>query len=138
MSDEQASYLQKPMSKNPEPIDTLDRGEALRLYRTPWKGEALFACKKCQRKMRRDGIPALGKVKRWFKKRAKKGKKPPVHVIDIPCVKLCPKGGVTVFSHRQLMREPPGVCIARTEADLEKFYCELTDVALSPEKATLK
>jgi hypothetical protein len=126
------------MSKNPEPIVTLDCGAALRMYSAPWKGEALFACKKCQRKMRRDGIPALGKVKRWFKKRAKKGNHAPVHIIEIPCVKLCPKGGVTVFSRRQLMQEPPGVCVVRTEADLETLYCELTDVALSPEKATLK
>ncbi len=125
------------MSKNPEPIITLDRPAASRVYSAPWEGEALFACKKCQRKMRRGGIPALAKVKKWFKKRAKKGKGMPVHVIEVPCVKLCPQGGVTVFSRCQLMQDPPGVCIARTEADLETLYCELTEVALSPEKATL-
>jgi hypothetical protein len=126
------------MSKDPKPIDTFDCGEALRMYGVPWKGEALFACRKCQRKMKRTGVPALAKVKSWFKKRAKKGKGAPVHVIQIPCVKLCPKGGVTVFSRRQLRQEPPGVCIARTEADLEQFYCELTEVALSSENVTLK
>jgi hypothetical protein len=123
---------------DPKPIDTHYREEALRMYRVPWKGEALFACRKCQRKMKRGGPAALAKVKKWFKRRAKKGKDPTVHVIQIPCVKLCPKGGVTVFSRRQLMREPPGICIARTEADLEELYCELTEVALSSEKATLK
>jgi hypothetical protein len=50
---------------------------------------------------------------------------------------LCPKGGVTIFSRCQLGSQTPGVCIARSEKDLEKLYCELTDVALSPENATL-
>jgi hypothetical protein len=129
---------EKQMSKDPEPIDTSDCGEALRMYRAPWKGEVLFVCKKCQRKMSRDAMPALAKVKKWFKKRAKKSKDAPMHVIQIPCVDLCPKDGVTIFSRRQLMQEPSGVCIARTEADLEKLYCELTEVALSSENATLK
>ena len=126
------------MSKHPEQIDTPGHGMALRMYRAPWKGEALFVCRKCQRKMKRGGIPALAKVKKWFKKRAKKGNDMPLHVIQVPCVGLCPKGGVTVFSQRQLACEPPRVCIARSKADLEKLYCELTDVALSPENVTLK
>jgi hypothetical protein len=126
------------MSKDTQPIDALDHTQALRIYRAPWEGETLFACRKCQRKMKRNGVPALAKVKRWFRKRAKKSKDASVHVIQIPCVKLCPKGGVTFFSRRQLLREPPAVCIARTEADLEKLYCELTEVALSPSKVTLK
>ena len=118
------------MSKSPEPID---RSGALRIYRTPWKGEAVFACKKCQRKMKkRGGASALIKLKSWFKQRPGL----PVRVIDIPCVKLCPKGGVTVFTRRQLAHDPPGVSIAWSEADLEALYCELTEVALSPEKVT--
>ena len=67
------------------------------MYGAPWKCEALFACRKCQCKMKRTGVSVLAKVKNWFKKRAKTGKVAPVHVIQIPCVNLCPKGGVTVF-----------------------------------------
>ncbi len=43
---------------------------ALRLYPAPWKGEAVFACRKCQRRMKKNGGPAaLRKLKKWFKKR---------------------------------------------------------------------
>lgn len=125
------------MSKHPEAIDS---STPLRIYRTPWKGEALFACRKCQRRMKKRGGPAaLVKLKSWFKKRAGKSPElPQVRVIDIPCVKLCPKSGVTVFSRRQLAHDPPGVSIARTGQDLETLYCELTDVALFPAKATFQ
>ena len=95
---------------------------ALRTYRAPWKGEALFVCRKCQRKMKRGGTAALAKVKKWFKKRAKKGNdacrcmSSRSHAIG-----LCPKGGVTVFSRAgSLQVTPPRVCIARSKADLRK------------------
>jgi hypothetical protein len=125
------------MSKSPELIADAERSNPLRMYRTPWQGEVLFACKKCQRRIKKHhGEAALVRLKKWFKKRSRSGA--PVRVIDIPCVKLCPKGGVTVFSRHQLAHQPPGVCIARTEADLETLYCELTEVALFPEKVTVK
>ncbi len=126
------------MSKTPEAIDTTG---ALRLYPAPWKGEVLFACRKCQRRMKKkDGPEALQKVKRWFKARGRHQKGPEkrteLRVIDMTCIKLCPGDGVTVFSRGHLAHEPAGVCIARSENDLERLYCELTDVALSPEKVT--
>jgi hypothetical protein len=113
---------------------------ALRLYPAPWKGEAVFAWRKCQRRMKKNGGPAaLRKLKKWFKKRMHGTPyAPPVHLIDVSCLKLCPKGGVTIFSARQLGKDPPAVCFARSEQDLEALYCELTAVALSPEKSTLK
>ena len=127
------------MSKEPEPMDALEQQTgALRVYPAPWKGEVLFACRKCQGKMKPSGSPALAKVKKWFKRRAKKDKAAPVRVIQLPCVDLCPKDGVTIFSRRHLASEPAGLCIARTEADLERLYCELTEVALSSANVTLK
>ncbi len=121
------------MSKTPTPIEA---SGTLRLYRAPWKGEVLFACRKCQRKMKkRGGTRALARLKSWFNKRGKE--RSSVRVIDVPCVKLCPKGGVTVFTRRNLAHDPPGVLIARSEDDLETLYCELTEVALLPENATL-
>ncbi len=114
--------------------------KALRLYPAPWKGEAVFACRKCQRRMKKGGGPAaLRKLKKWFKKRARgTPQAPPVHLIDVSCLKLCPKGGITIFSARQLGKELPVVSIARSEQDLEALYCELTAVALLSEKSTLK
>jgi hypothetical protein len=108
-------------------IEAIDASGPLRIYRTPWKGELVLACRKCQRKMKKHGGDgALRKVKRWFKKRARQDPEgPAIHVIDVACVKLCPKGGVTVFAQKQLAHHPPGVCIARTEEDLEAFYQQL-------------
>jgi hypothetical protein len=108
-------------------IEAIDLVGPLRIYRTPWRGELVLACRKCQKKMKkRGGGGRLGKIRRWFKARTKRdGRAPAIHVLDVPCVKLCPKGGVTIFSQRQLAHHPPGVCIARTEEDLEAFYREL-------------
>jgi hypothetical protein len=113
---------------------------APRLYPAPWKGEVVFACRKCQRRLKKSGgAAALRKLKKWFRKRAHETPEArQVHVIEVSCLKLCPKGGVTIFSARQLGKEPSTVCIARSEEDLKALYCELTDVALSPEKSTLK
>lgn len=85
---------------------------------------------------RHGGQRALSRLKKWFRKRSDDTS--PVHVIDIPCVKLCPKGGVTVFARRHLNIDPPRIAIVRSAGDLETLYCELTEVALSPAKATLK
>ena len=121
------------MSKAPEAIDLQG---ALRLYRARWKGEVIFACMMCQRMMKTHGGPrAMARLKSWFKRRSRDHAQ--VRVIDIPCVKLCPKGGVTVFSRALLAQTPPAVAIARSQQDLEALYCELTDVALSPEKVTV-
>lgn len=112
----------------------------LRLYPTPWKGESVFACLKCQRKLKKGkGPKALRKIEKWFRKRsAGSAERRPVNVVDISCVDLCPKNGVTIFSARQLIGPRPTLCIARSESELEQIYCELTDAALFPENDTLK
>jgi predicted metal-binding protein len=119
-------------------LPMIESRNPLRLYPTPWKGEAIFACRKCQRRMKKHGGPdALRRLKKWFKRRARSTPEASaVSVIEVSCLKLCPKGGVTVFSGRHLGGEL-GVSIARSEDDLERLYCELTEVALSPENATL-
>ncbi len=123
------------MSQTVQPSDS---GNPLRIYATPWKGEPVFACLKCQRKLKKGkGPKALRKIKKWFRKRSSESAHP-VSVIGISCVDLCPKNGVTIFSARQLKRQRPRVCIARSESDLEQIYCDVTDVALFPENDTLK
>jgi hypothetical protein len=125
------------MSKTAQPSDS---GTPLRVYATPWKGESVFACLKCQRKVKKGkGPKALRKIKKWFRKRSSRSaERPSVTVIGMSCVDLCPKNGVTIFSARQLIGQRPAVRIARSESDLEQIYCELTDVALFPENDTLK
>ncbi len=103
---------------------------ALRIYPAPWEGELVLACSKCQKKIRRHGgSSALGKVRRWFKRRTKNQPEARrVHVLPVTCVKMCPRDGVTIFAQRQLARQPAGVCILRSEEDLEAFYQSLFTV----------
>lgn len=123
-----------------ETTQASDSETPLRLYPAPWKCEPVFACLKCQRKLKKSkGPKALRKISKWFRKRSATSEaRPSVNVIGISCVDLCPKNGVTIFSGCQLKGRPPSVCIARSESDLEQIYCELTDTALFPENETLK
>ncbi len=117
-----------------------DAGTQLRLYSPPWTGETVFACRKCQRKIKNGkASKALARIKKWFRKRsAKSPERPAVTVIFVPCLDVCPKDGITIFSARQLARKPAGLNIIRSEPDLERFYCDVTDVALFPENDTAK
>lgn len=88
-----------------EEIVTQDR-EVVRSYRVPWKGQLVLVCRKCQKKLKhggqRKGIAKLGKALKKRTRDAEDGLK--LHVIEVPCMKLCPKGGVTVCTQRQLGR----------------------------------
>jgi predicted metal-binding protein len=93
--------------------------EIVKSYRAPWKGQLVLVCRKCQRKLkhsgRKNGIAKLAKgLKKWAR-RDENG--PRLHVIQVPCLKMCPKGGVTVCTQGQLAR---GECsIVRTIEDME-------------------
>jgi hypothetical protein len=128
--DTSAPHREPPAAGASVPADSgrqQDRSRAeMRLYRTPWKGEALFACAKCQRKIgRRGGPKALGKIRKWFRRHSRSGS--PVSVLNIPCVGLCPKGGVTIFSARDLRQSPAGVHIAWSEEDLERIASDMSE-----------
>jgi hypothetical protein len=82
----------------------------------------VLACRKCQKKLKRssqgNGIAKLSKL---FKQRARQdedGLK--VRVLQVSCLKLCPKGGVTVCTQGQLGRN---LCsIVSTPADAAALY----------------
>jgi hypothetical protein len=99
----------------------------VRRFAPTWKGELVLACKKCQRKLRKHhGDPALARIRRWFRARGKRDPLgPAAFVINVPCMKLCPKNAVTLFPVRQLAADPPGISMARSEADLERLYASL-------------
>ena len=98
----------------------------LRSYTAPWKGELLLVCTKCTKKLKKHDSP-FANVRKWFKKRAKQDENGQiVRVIGVNCVKMCPKGGVTVATQQQLGREPAEVSIVRSESDLEALYADLS------------
>ena len=85
---------------------------AVRSYRAPWKGPLVLVCRKCQRKLKHSGQNnGIAKLAKRLKKRSR------LHVIQVPCLKMCPKGGVTVCTQTQLAC---GECsIVRTKADVD-------------------
>jgi hypothetical protein len=101
-------------------VDPLNAGEqGLRTYRGPWKGQILLACRKCQKKLKQDGkkngIAKLGKA---IKKRAKRHEdSADLRLVQVSCLKLCPKGAVTVCTQQQLSRNE--CSIVRTLADID-------------------
>ena len=94
----------------------------LRTYRAPWKGQIVLVCRKCQKKLRgskKNKIARLGKV---LKKQARQNDDA-LRVIQISCLSVCPKGGVTVCTQPQLARNE--CCILRTPADLDALISQL-------------
>jgi predicted metal-binding protein len=74
--------------------------EALKSYPARWSGPTLLACRKCQKKLKKAGVlKPLAKLGKTMRKRARKGAaggEAALHVVDVGCMDLCPKGGVAV------------------------------------------
>jgi predicted metal-binding protein len=93
----------------------------LRSYPAKWKGSPLLVCSKCQRKLKHSNHSL--KLKKALKSLAKTDPTPHrLHIISVPCMKLCPKGGITVCTQQQLATTPPTVTIVYTEEDAAELY----------------
>jgi hypothetical protein len=96
--------------------------QGVRTYGAPWKGQLLLVCRKCQKKLKHGGKKqSVSKLSKALKKRARDDENAPkLHVIEVSCLNLCPKGGVTVCTQRQLA---DGECsIVRSRADVDALY----------------
>jgi predicted metal-binding protein len=95
-----------------------DQQSGLKSYPAPWEGQVILVCRKCQKKIRHDGKKnKLGKLAKELKKRSREeGSGPRLHVIEVSCLKVCPKGGVTVCPPKQLARNE--FSIVRSPADV--------------------
>jgi hypothetical protein len=77
----------------------------------------VLACGKCQKKLKRSNR----KLSKALKKRANQdedGLK--LRVVEVACLKMCPKGGITVCTQGQLGRNE--CSIVRTRADMDSLY----------------
>ena len=71
----------------------------LKTYPAPWDGDLILACRKCQKKLKgNEARRDLAKLKKSVKRYNKQHPYQPLHVLDVPCMNLCPKDGVTVCS----------------------------------------
>ncbi len=94
----------------------------LRNYRAPWKGQLLLACRKCQKKLRHRGKKnGPAQLNKALKKRARLDEAGlSLRVIGVPCLNLCPKGGVTVCTQQQIANNE--CSIVRSRADVDALF----------------
>jgi len=89
-------------------------------YAAPWDGQLILACRKCQKKLKeRPNLRALAKLKSAMRKRNKKHPQQPLYVLNVSCMDLCPKDGVTVCASE---RSPTRLRILWSEDDIDRMY----------------
>ncbi len=97
-------------------------GTNLRSYPARWKGIPLLVCNKCQRKLKGSGGHLL-ELKKVLKKLAKDDpEQTKLHILSVPCMKICPKGGITVCTQEQFSQTPPAITVLYTEGDVAGLY----------------
>lgn len=91
----------------------------LKTYAAPWDGRLILACRKCQKKLKGDpDLRALAKLKKTIKRRNKEHPEQALYVINVPCMDLCPKDGVTVCNPAEM---PLRLSILRSKGDIERM-----------------
>jgi hypothetical protein len=108
--------------------------DLVRSYPAPWKGQLVMVCRKCQNKLKHGGKNnGLAKLKKVLKKRARQSEDGlRLHVVDVSCLKMCPKGGVTVCTQQQLKDEE--CSIMRTRADVDALLLQYRDASAGGEE----
>jgi hypothetical protein len=91
----------------------------------PWDTNLILACRRCQKRLRKtEHPPRFAKLKKWLKSRARREglKKSPLHLIEIPCQKICPKAGLVLLTQSQLATHPTTFFIIQTKEQMETLY----------------
>jgi predicted metal-binding protein len=97
--------------------------DKLKSYAVPWHGQLILACRKCQKKLKGNpDLRALAKLKKTIKRHNKEHPDKMLHVINVPCMSMCPKDGVTICNPAQ---QPVYLSVLRGEEDVEEVYCGL-------------
>ncbi len=96
---------QLPASKTP-----------LRSYELPLRGRILLACGKCQRKLKDDPEHDLASLKKLVKKAGKEAAKGEgIRMVKVPCLKMCPKAGITVMTPAQVGRAECSILCSKSD-----------------------
>ncbi len=98
--------------------------DRLKAYPPPWDGSLLLACKKCQKKITsQKHKKALSKLKKAIKGSEKQQHSGRIHVLNVPCMKICPKRGVAVYNPHRLNGH---LYILRCDEDVEGLIQAVT------------
>ena len=88
-------------------------------YPASWTGLLVLACRKCQKKLKHDPHwLALAKLKKTVKRHNREHPEQMLHIINVPCMDLCPKDGVTVCLPS---RDPHRLLIMGSAEDFQKI-----------------
>lgn len=99
-------------------IQSLMISSRFKSYPAPWDGLLVLACRKCQKKLKKEKRSReLGNLKKAVKLRNGHDQNP-LHIVNVPCMDLCPKHGVTVCLPS---RSPEQLFILRDEKDLQSL-----------------
>jgi predicted metal-binding protein len=91
----------------------------LKAYPASWEGRLILACRKCQKKLKHDpDLRSLAKLKRTIKRHNKEQPDKLLHIINVPCMDLCPKDGVTVCRPD---RDSSSLSILRSREELRQL-----------------
>jgi hypothetical protein len=83
-------------------------------------GTLLLAYRKCQKKLKREKrLIERTKIKKAVRNFNRRQSAEKMHVLNIPCMGLCPQNGVTVFVPS---RESGHLVILHSEGDLERLH----------------
>ena len=101
--------------------------DRLRGYDAPGELQLVQVCEKCERRLRKDGrnrdIPRL---KRVLQACATTSDQPiALRVLEVPCMNVCPEGGVTACTGGQATGQPARLSVIRTPDDVLKLYDSL-------------
>jgi predicted metal-binding protein len=89
----------------------------IKSYPARWQGELMLACKKCQKKLKKnDDLASLANLKKTVKERNKRGPATWLHIVNVPCMDLCPKDAVAICMPA---RAADRLMILRGKKDLE-------------------
>jgi predicted metal-binding protein len=93
---------------------------AQKSYPAPWQSQIILACRKCQKKLKGDqDRRELAQLRKTCKRHNKKHPDQALHIINVPCLDLCPKDGVTICNPAQ---RPVRLMILRNEDDLKAMF----------------
>ena len=98
--------------------------EMLRLYRPPRTGALLLVCGKCQQKLLERGRGrSLGNIGAALEDCAERATEQlPLRVMEVGCMKECPKDGITLCALRAGERSFPRPMVVRNAAEVEAFF----------------
>ena len=105
----------------------------VRSYPAPWKGQVVLACRKCQKKLKQAGKKrGMAKLSKELKSRTgKHEQRLELTVLDVPCLKLCPKGGVTVCTQQQLAKNRCSIMYNGADLDALVAQCRAESTAFN-------